>query len=128
MSLTKSCKNPKPNLKVTRKSPESHQATWSDPYISQGCEAHHVQLQVAHSRFAFVLLIRPEVARISPVALLCLGGAAVMGLEIVIIKMLSSREDVFQILLINNAIAAIVATAPCFHLRDAECRAMWGRL
>lgn len=75
-----------------------------------------------------VLLIRPEAAGISPVALLCLGGAAVMGLEIVVIEMLSSREDVFQILPINNAIAAIVATAPLFFTFGMPNAAQWGAL
>lgn len=75
-----------------------------------------------------VLLIRPEAAGINPVALLCLGGAALIGLEIVVIKMLSLREDVFQILLINNAIAATVATIPLFFTFEMPNAAQWGAL
>ena len=75
-----------------------------------------------------VLLIRPEAAGMNPVALLCLGGAALIGLEIVVIKMLSLREDVFQILLINNAIAATVATIPLFFTFEMPNAAQWGAL
>ncbi|MGB1873159.1 MAG: DMT family transporter [Candidatus Puniceispirillaceae bacterium] len=75
-----------------------------------------------------VLLIRPEATGTNPIALLCLGGAAIIGLEIVVIKMLASREDVFQILLINNAIAAVVATVPLFFIFDMPSASQWAAL
>lgn len=50
-----------------------------------------------------IILIRPTLNfNFDPVALLCLIGAIIMGLEIICIKILSGREKVFNILLFNN--------------------------
>ena len=72
-----------------------------------------------------ILLIRPEAAGLNLIALMCLGGAAIIGFEIIIIKMLASREDVFQILLVNNAIAAILASLPLFFVFDMPSATQW---
>jgi drug/metabolite transporter (DMT)-like permease len=72
-----------------------------------------------------ILLIRPEAASINLIALMCLGGAAIIGFEIIIIKMLASREDVFQILLINNTIAAILASLPLLLVFDMPSATQW---
>jgi len=72
-----------------------------------------------------ILLIRPEAAGINLIALMCLGGAAIIGFEIIIIKMLASREDVFQILLINNTIAAILASLPLLLVFDMPSATQW---
>ena len=51
-----------------------------------------------------LLLIRPNLSfDFNPYALLCIFGAVSMGLEIICIKYLSNKEDIFRILLINNA-------------------------
>lgn len=75
-----------------------------------------------------ILLIRPEAAGINLIALMCLVGAAIIGLEIIVIKILASREDVFQILLINNAIAAILASLPLFFVFAMPSATQWAGL
>lgn len=57
-----------------------------------------------------VVLLRPTPSAFEPAALLALGAAAVMGLELIFIKRLSGRERPFQILLINNMIGLCIAT------------------
>ncbi len=58
-----------------------------------------------------LLLIRPTInLQIDPIALLCLFGALVMGLEIICIKALSSKDSIFTILLINNVLATCIGT------------------
>ena len=50
-----------------------------------------------------ILLIRPTSnLGLNPIAVLCLLGAIIMGLEILCIKILSGREELPQILFINN--------------------------
>ena len=72
-----------------------------------------------------IMLIRPEGASANPVALLCFAGAMLVGIEIVIIKVLASREGTFQILLINHAIATALATLPLIHVFAAPTPAQW---
>ena len=56
-----------------------------------------------------LLLIRPTVdLSVDPIALLCLFGAIIMGLEIICIKTLSEKNSVFTMLLINNFIAMCI--------------------
>ena len=62
--------------------------------------------------FGGILLIRPEANGLNPIALLCIFGAIIIGVEIVVIKLLTLREGVFQILVINNAIAVLLASIP----------------
>jgi drug/metabolite transporter (DMT)-like permease len=57
-----------------------------------------------------LVLIRPGAGTFQPAALLALGSAVVLGVEIILIKRLSGRERPLQILLINNAIGLTVAT------------------
>ncbi|MDK3072330.1 DMT family transporter [Sedimentitalea sp. JM2-8] len=57
-----------------------------------------------------LVLLRPTPASFQPAALLALGAALAMGMELIFIKKLSGREPVFQILLINNAIGLCIAT------------------
>ena len=71
-----------------------------------------------------VLLIRPE-GGVHPMALVCLGGAVVIGLEITIIKILSMRETVFQILVINNLIAVVIATLPLLWVFSMPTPTQW---
>lgn len=58
-----------------------------------------------------LILLRPNAHSIQPAALLALGAALAMGLEITLIKFLAGRERPVQILWINNAIGACLA---CF--------------
>ena len=60
-----------------------------------------------------ILLIRPTSnLGFNPVAAFCLLGAIIMGLEIICIKILSGREDLLQILFVNNLMATIIGTIP----------------
>ena len=58
---------------------------------------------------AFILL-RPGPDSFQPAALLALGAAFFLGVELIFIKRLSGREPMFQILLTNNFIGCIVAS------------------
>ena len=71
-----------------------------------------------------LLLVRPE-GGVDPVALACILAAMIFGMEIVIIKILSSREDVFQILVLNNSIAVVVASLPLFWVFTMPTTAQW---
>ena len=58
-----------------------------------------------------LLLIRPNLNfDFNPYALLCIFGAISMGFEIICIKYLSNKEDLFIILFINNAIASLICS------------------
>jgi drug/metabolite transporter (DMT)-like permease len=56
-----------------------------------------------------LILLRPTPDSFQPGALLALGAALVMGLELIFIKKLTGREAPLQILLINNAIGVSIA-------------------
>ncbi|MCB1343660.1 MAG: DMT family transporter [Pseudooceanicola sp.] len=69
-----------------------------------------------------VILLRPTPDSFQPGALLALGAAAVMGMELIFIKKLTRREGVFQILVINNFIGVCIASAavlPVWQMPDA---------
>ena len=58
-----------------------------------------------------LLLLRPSLdLSVDPVALLCLFGALIMGLEIICIKILSGKDSVFTILILNNFLAMCIGT------------------
>ncbi|QBF30976.1 DMT family transporter [Thalassococcus sp. S3] len=58
-----------------------------------------------------LILLRPTPDSFQPAALLALGAALVMGMELIFIKKLSGRETPIQILFVNNAIGLGIATA-----------------
>ena len=53
-----------------------------------------------------IVLLRPGTGSFQPAALLALTAAAIIGLEITIIKLLSGREAPIQILIVNNTLGA----------------------
>tara|TARA_B100000214_G_C23707266_1_gene508061 strand:- start:51 stop:695 length:645 start_codon:yes stop_codon:yes gene_type:complete len=58
-----------------------------------------------------LLLLRPSLdLSVDPIALLCLFGALIMGLEIICIKILSGKDSVFTILILNNFFAMCIGT------------------
>ncbi|NQV98875.1 MAG: DMT family transporter [Rhodospirillales bacterium] len=62
-----------------------------------------------------LVLIRPGTDAFQPAALIALAAAAVMGVEIICIKILSRSEPPVRILLINNSFGALISiTAACF--------------
>ena len=56
-----------------------------------------------------LILIRPGTDAFQPAALIALAAAAVMGVEIICIKILSRNEPPVRILLINNTFGAIIS-------------------
>jgi drug/metabolite transporter (DMT)-like permease len=56
-----------------------------------------------------LVLIRPGTAAFQPAALMALASALFMGLEAILIKRLSGTEPPMRILLINNAMASLIA-------------------
>lgn len=69
-----------------------------------------------------MILLRPTPASFQPAALLALGAAMALGLELSFIKKLTGREGPFSILLVNNAIGlgiAGIAVSFVWHMPSA---------
>ena len=65
------------------------------------------------SLLGMLVLLRPTLDFESNIfAYLCLAGAFIMGVEILLIKVLSEREPFLQILFINNLIASLIGIVP----------------
>lgn len=75
-----------------------------------------------------LILLRPTPDSFQPAALLALGAAVVMGMELIFIKKLSGRERIFQILLINNAMGVVIASAAVWPVWQAPTGAQWAAL
>lgn len=73
-----------------------------------------------------MVLLRPTPESFQPAALLALGAAAIMGLELIFIKRLSGREGAFQILLINNALGVVISTLAVIAFWQPPTLAQWG--
>ncbi|OJI93964.1 EamA-like transporter family protein [Planktotalea frisia] len=72
-----------------------------------------------------LVLLRPGSGAIAPGALLALGAALILGLEIVFIKRLSGREAPFQILLVNNGIGLVIATLAVLFVWEPPTGQQW---
>lgn len=75
-----------------------------------------------------LVLLRPTPDSFQPAALLALGAAMVMGMELIFMKKLAGRENPFQILLINNAIGLAIASCAVIAVWQAPTVAQWGLL
>lgn len=75
-----------------------------------------------------LILLRPTPDSFQPAALLALAAAAIMGLEITLIKLLTGREAPLQILLVNNAIGLSIATAAVLFVWSMPTPAQWAAL
>jgi drug/metabolite transporter (DMT)-like permease len=75
-----------------------------------------------------VILLRPGAGVIEAGALLALGAAAFMGLEVIVIKRLSGLERPFQLLLVNNAIGLCLIAGPAVFVWQPPSAAQWGAL
>ena len=73
---------------------------------------------------AFVLL-RPSASAFEPAALLALIAAVVMGLEFILIKILSTREQVLQILLINNVLGLLFSSISLLFVWNSPTLIQW---
>ncbi|MEW9919559.1 DMT family transporter [Marimonas sp. MJW-29] len=75
-----------------------------------------------------LVLLRPTPESFQPAALLALGAAVVMGMELIFIKKLAGRERPFQILLFNNGLGVIIASLAVIAVWQAPTAAQWGFL
>ncbi|NRB19561.1 MAG: DMT family transporter [Rhodobacteraceae bacterium] len=75
-----------------------------------------------------MVLLRPTPASFQPAALLALGAAMIMGLELIFIKKLANREPPLQVLLINNAIGMLIASAAVLPVWQMPSPAQWAAL
>jgi len=75
-----------------------------------------------------VVLLRPGSGAIEPGAILALGAAVVLGFEIILIKRLSGREPVFQILIMANTFGLIISTLAVLFVWTPPSGAQLGAL
>lgn len=75
-----------------------------------------------------LVLLRPTPATFQPAALLALGAALVMGMELIFIKKLAGRENPFQILLVNNLIGLCIATCAVLPVWQPPTALQWAVL
>ena len=75
-----------------------------------------------------LILLRPTPESFQPAALLALGAALVMGMELIFIKKLSQRENPFQILLFNNGLGLIIASFAVLLVWQPPTPSQWGLL
>lgn len=72
-----------------------------------------------------LLLIRPATSSFQPAALLALLAAMLFGLEVVMIKMLSRRESVFQLIIVVNIAGAILSSLVVVWVWQAPSLRQW---
>nr|WP_239025511.1 DMT family transporter [Roseibacterium persicicum] len=72
-----------------------------------------------------MILIRPGTAAMQAGALLALGAALALGMELIFMKRLSGRERPLQILLVNNSIGLCLATAAVVWVWQPPTPAQW---
>ncbi|MFT4619088.1 MAG: drug/metabolite transporter (DMT)-like permease [Sulfitobacter sp.] len=75
-----------------------------------------------------LVLLRPGPDSFQVAALLALGAAMMMGVEVICIKRLARMEGPFQILIINNAIGLCIATVAVLAVWQPPNPAQWGAL
>ena len=75
-----------------------------------------------------LILLRPATGSFQPAALLALGAAVVMGMELIFIKKLSGRERPIQILLVNNAMGLVIASVAVWPVWQTPLPAQWAAL
>lgn len=75
-----------------------------------------------------MILMRPGAGSLQLGALLALGAALMMGIELILIKRLSGHEGPHQILLVNNAIGLTISTVAASVVWDWPGPAQWAAL
>jgi drug/metabolite transporter (DMT)-like permease len=78
--------------------------------------------------FGALILLRPTPESFQPAALLALGAAMVMGMELIFMKKLSRIEGPFQILFFNNMLGLIIATMAVVAFWVQPTGAQWAVL
>lgn len=72
-----------------------------------------------------VVLLRPGAGSLQLSALLAVGAAVMIGIEVICIKRLANLEKPMQILLINNAIGVCIATTAVIAVWQAPSPQQW---
>lgn len=72
-----------------------------------------------------LILLRPTPASFQPAALLALGAAMLMGLELIFLKRLTGRERPLQILFFNNSLGLVVASLAVVFVWQPPTPAQW---
>lgn len=72
-----------------------------------------------------LVLLRPGPETFQPAALLALGAAMLLGMELIFIKKLADRELPLQILLINNGLGVIIASVAVIPVWVMPTPAQW---
>ncbi len=72
-----------------------------------------------------LLLIRPGTSAFQPYALIALLAAFLLAVEITVLKVLSGREPVFQILLASNLGGTIIASAAMLYFWQTPTPVQW---
>lgn len=75
--------------------------------------------------FGAIVLLRPGAGSFQPGALLALGSAVILGLEIILIKWLSGMQRPIQVLLINNLMGTAIATVAMLAVWDPPTAHQW---
>jgi drug/metabolite transporter (DMT)-like permease len=75
-----------------------------------------------------LILLRPTPESFQPAALLAVGAAAVLGLELIFIKKLAGRENPIKILFYNNAVGLCIASVAVIPVWQPPTLAQWGLL
>lgn len=75
-----------------------------------------------------LILLRPTPESFQPAALLALGAALIMGMELIFIKKLAGRENPIQILFYNNALGLLIASLAVLPVWQMPTPAQWGLL
>lgn len=75
-----------------------------------------------------LILIRPGAGTVQPGALLALGAALVLGLELTFIKRLAGRERPIQILFLNNSLGLALAGLATFAVWQPPTPSQWAAL
>ena len=72
-----------------------------------------------------IILLRPTPDSFQPAALLALAAAVILGAELNVIKKLTSRENPFSILFVNNAIGVGIAGVAVIWVWQAPMPTQW---
>ncbi|MEM8537382.1 MAG: DMT family transporter, partial [Pseudomonadota bacterium] len=75
-----------------------------------------------------MILLRPGPGTFQAAALLALGAAVAMGMELIFIKKLANREAAFQILLVNNAIGLCLSSLAVLPVWAVPMPGQWAVL
>ena len=75
-----------------------------------------------------LVLLRPGPETFQIAALLALGAAVMMGMELIFIKKLADREPPFQILLVNNALGVCLSSLAVIPVWVMPTMAQWAGL